>query len=45
MQYLDEYSFKHQLLNGLLSELCYHLALYEGVTTEQSTISEIVSRA
>jgi hypothetical protein len=44
-QYPDEYSFKRRLFNGLPSELRYHLALYEGVSAEQSTISAIVSKA
>ena len=43
-QYLDKYSFKWKLLNGLPLELHYHLALYEGVMAEHSTIMEIVSK-
>ena len=44
-QYPDEYSFKRRLLNGLPSDLRYHLALYDGVSAEHSSINEIVSKA
>jgi hypothetical protein len=44
-QYLDDYSFRRRLLNGLPTELRYHLALYEGVTAEDSSVQEIVSAA
>jgi hypothetical protein len=45
VQYLDKYSFKWKILNGLLLGLHYHQALYEGVMAEHSSLNEIVSKA
>jgi hypothetical protein len=44
-QYLDPYSFKRRLLNGLLDEYRHHLALYNGILAEHSSIDEIMQKA
>ena len=44
-QYPDPYSFKRRLLNGMPAEYKHHLALYEGITAEHSSIDDIVRRA
>jgi hypothetical protein len=44
-QYPDPYSFKRRLLNGMPSEYRHHLALYDGVSAEHSSIDEIVQKA
>ena len=44
-QYPDQYSFKRRLLNGMPSEYRHHLALYEGVSAEHSSIDDIVRKA
>ena len=44
-QYPDPYSFKRRLLNGMPPEYRHHLALYDGISAEHSTIDEIVRRA
>jgi len=44
-QYPDPYSFKRRLLNGMPAEYKHHLALYEGISAEHSSIDDIVRRA
>jgi hypothetical protein len=44
-QYPDPYSFKRRLLNGLPDEYRHHLALYDGISAEHSSIDEIVQKA
>ena len=44
-QYPDEYSFKRRLLNGLPVEYRHHLALYDGISAENSSIDDIVRKA
>jgi hypothetical protein len=44
-QYPDPYSFKRRLLNGLPSEFRHHLALYNGISAEHSSIDDIVREA
>ena len=44
-QYLDEYSFKRRLFNGLPADYRQHLALYDGVSAENSSIDEIMRKA
>jgi hypothetical protein len=44
-QFPDIYSFKRRLLNGLPFEYRQHLALYDGITAEHSSIDEILLRA
>jgi hypothetical protein len=44
-QYPDQYSFKRRLLNGMPAEYKHHLALYEGISAEHSSIDDIVRRA
>jgi hypothetical protein len=44
-QYLDPYSFKRRLLNGLPDEYRHHLALYDGISAEHSSIDEIMQKA
>jgi hypothetical protein len=44
-QYPDEYSFKRRLYNGLPEDYKHHLALYEGISTEHSSIDDIVQKA
>jgi hypothetical protein len=44
-QFPDSYSFKRRFLNGLPVEHQHHLALFEGITPEHSSITDIVLRA
>jgi len=44
-QYPDEYSFKRRLFSGLPADYRQHLALYDGVSTENSSINEIMWKA
>ncbi len=44
-QYPDPYSFKRRLLNGLPPEYRHHLALYNGISAEHSSIDDIVREA
>jgi hypothetical protein len=44
-QYPDQYSFKRRLLNGMPAKYKHHLALYEGISAEHSSIDDIVRRA
>jgi len=44
-QYPDSYSFRRRLLNGLPTEYRNHLAWYEGISAEHSSIDEIVRKA
>jgi hypothetical protein len=43
--YPNPYSFKRRLLNGLPTEYRNHLALYEGVSAEHSSIDDIILKA
>jgi hypothetical protein len=43
-QYPDSYSFKRRLLNGLSREYRNHLALYEGISAEHSSINVLCGR-
>jgi hypothetical protein len=45
VQYPDPYSFKRRLLNGMPAEYRHHLALYNGISAEHSSINDIVQRA
>jgi hypothetical protein len=44
-QYPDPYSFKRRLLNGMPSEYRQHLALYDSISAEHSSIDDIVQKA
>ena len=44
-QYLDPYSFKRRLFNGLPDEYWHHLALYNGILAEHSLIDDIMQNA
>jgi Zinc knuckle len=44
-QFPDPYSFKRRLLNGLPAEYRHHLTLFDGITPEHSSITDIVLRA
>lgn len=44
-QYPDTYSFKRRLFNGLPDEYRRHLALYDGISAEHSSIDDIVQKA
>ena len=44
-QYPDPYSFKRRLLHGLPMEYRHHLALYNSISAEHSSIDDIVRKA
>ena len=44
-QYPDPYSFKRRLLKGMPAEYRQHLALYDGISAEHSSIDDIVQKA
>jgi len=44
-QYPDSYSFKRKLFKGLLDNYQRHLAIYDRISAEHSTLDEIVGRA
>jgi hypothetical protein len=41
-QYPDPYSFKRRLFNELPDKYQHHLALYNGISAEHSSIDDIV---